>query len=91
MDEISTNPEILNSIRQVAIINANKLPARGNTKTYMIDIKEAIEKCKDLLLKQIELYNPNILIFANNFEYYRNVLKLENEFINHGDTEYFFS
>jgi hypothetical protein len=46
------------------------------TRTNMNDIIESISKHGDLLKRQEELLNPNVLIFANTFELYRDLLEL---------------
>lgn len=64
MDNIVNKPEMLNSLKNMAFINIQKFAA--GTTTNMIDIKNAYNQHKHILLKQIETYNPDVLIFAGN-------------------------
>lgn len=76
IDYLSNDSSIITVIREVAFMNAQKLPAKGVTRTNMNDIIESISKHGDLLKRQKELLNPNVLIFANTFDLYRDLLEL---------------
>ncbi len=76
IDYIRDNHNIASIVKEVAFMNAQKLPAKGVTRTNMNDIIESIAKYGDLLKRQKELLNPNVLIFANTFELYRDLLEL---------------
>jgi hypothetical protein len=69
--------EMCDIVRQVAFINSQKLPSKGLTNTNYHDLKEALVKYSDLLLKQIELINPNVFIFANTIDLYKDLLNLD--------------
>lgn len=76
-------------VKEVAFINAQKLPAKGVTRTNMDDIIESIAKHGDLLKRQKELLDPNVLIFANTFELYRELLELNDVNLQkHGSCEF---
>lgn len=86
---IRDNHDIANIVKEVAFINAQKLPSKNGTRTDMNDIVYSIKKYWDLLNRQRNLLNPNILIFANTFDLYRNLLGLENkELISNGSCQY---
>lgn len=68
--------EMCDIVRQVAFINTQKLPSKGYTNTNYQDLETAISKYSDLLISQIELLNPNVLIFGNTIELYNELLNL---------------
>lgn len=77
MNYIRDKNEMCDIVRQVAFINSQKLPSKGFTNTNFEDLLESISKNSDLLMKQIDLLNPNVLIFGNTIELYKNILNLE--------------
>ncbi len=81
--------EMCDIVRQVAFINSQKLPAKGVTWTNYGDLWESISKNADLLTKQIDLLNPNVFIFGNTIELYKNILNLDlTKLVNHGTCQY---
>jgi len=60
MDYIIENPDMLEAFKSVAYINVKKLP--GLTKSNHYNISIAYNKYKNILLKQIKYYNPDIII-----------------------------
>ena len=89
IDFIRNNHDLAKIVREVAFINAQKLPSLGGTRTNMEDIRVSIKKYGDILLRQIELLNPNVFIFANTFNSYIPLLNLnEAELIHHGSCSY---
>ncbi len=63
-------------VRNTVFINCQKLPSKVVTRTNFTDLHESISKNSDLLLRQVQLLNPNVLIFANTFHLYRPILGL---------------
>lgn len=87
MDYIRDRPEMLKSLKNIAYINVKK--TAGKTQTLDSALYRAYENHKDLLIKQIELCNPDIVIFGNTYKYLKNDLNLrETEFIKNDSLEY---
>lgn len=59
--------EVYDAIRQIAYINLKKTPGSSVVKDYNIAL--AYNNNKELILKQIEEYQPQILIFGNTMKY----------------------
>ena len=60
--------EIANALQDIAYINISKMPAGGTTNNA--SLPEKYETWKPLLLKQIEIYSPDVIIFGNTFDYF---------------------
>lgn len=60
-------PAIADCLKQIAYINLSKMPA--NTTTSMSALREKFKIWRPIVLKQIAVYNPDILIFGNTFQY----------------------
>lgn len=89
MDWISDNHEMCNILYEIAFMNCQKLPAKGATITDFSDLYKSIKKNGDLLQKQIQLIDSEILIFGNTFELYKEILDLKDEkLINNGSSDY---
>ena len=58
------NEEMLDMLKTVAYVNLNKMPAYKNSG----DMSGKYAQWRDILLKQIEGYNPNVIVFGNTFE-----------------------
>jgi hypothetical protein len=69
--------EMMQIIKNIAIINTQKLPARNYSLTLGRDLQESINKYSDLLETQLDFINPNVIIFGGTFQYYKNLLKIE--------------
>lgn len=65
IDYIENNPQIADCIRQIAYINLSKMPAEKTTS--MTILKKKLKIWKPTILKQISVYDPQILIFGNTF------------------------
>ena len=76
MSWIRDKNEMCDVVRDIAIINMQKLPSKNMTNTNHDDLYESISKYGDLLKRQIELLNPNVLICANTFGLYRKMFNL---------------
>jgi hypothetical protein len=68
MPNVNANPEMLNALKSVSYINVNKFP--GRTKSNDKEMREAYNKYRELLLKQIDYSNPNIIIGGNTLKYW---------------------
>lgn len=89
MDYIRDNHQMLEVLKELAVMNVQKLPSLNLTITAMDHLHESMNKHNDLLLRQLELLNPNVLIFANTFHVYRSYLKLQNiKLEKHGSINY---
>ena len=66
MDWIHDHPSMMDEIKSIAWINLSKMPAGTNSSSgwfrYYYD-----RIWKDVVQKQIDVYNPDVLIFANTF------------------------
>ena len=63
MDYVSEDPKIWESLKNIAYINVSKFPAK--TTSDMEIIASYFHKYRDLLNKQIEAINPDIVIAGN--------------------------
>lgn len=70
MEYIHEKIEMAKVIQRIAYLNVNKMPG------YNTSNKNYIEQCyaqwKPILDKQIETYNPDVIIFGHTFEHFRN-------------------
>lgn len=87
MPKIQDDKTISKALRKIAFINIQKTPAA--TRTNPNDISQAYDRHKEILLKQLEVYNPNIIIGANTLHLFVKDLKLkqENKFKHHWTKE----
>ncbi len=60
MDNVERDPTMLDALKSIAYINVKKLP--GYTTSHRTVIEYAYQQHKEILLKQIEYYNPDIII-----------------------------
>lgn len=60
MNNVEDDPSMLYALNSVAYINVKKLPGRTTSNHSVIE--NAYQKHKEILLKQIEYYNPDIII-----------------------------
>jgi hypothetical protein len=87
MEYIADKPEMLHSLKNIAYINVKK--TAGQTQTPDNVLYQAYLNHKNLLLEQIELCNPDILIFGNTYKYFENDFGLkQTEFIQNDSLEY---
>jgi hypothetical protein len=77
MNDIREQPEMCEVVKQILIINANKSFSKTGTYTTSLNLEEGFERYKDINLKQLELYKPNVLIFGNTFHLYQDLLEIE--------------
>jgi hypothetical protein len=62
IDDLSENRSMLNALDSIAWVNIQKLPSKNVTETDMEDIFVAAEKYENLLLKQLKLFEPDVII-----------------------------
>jgi hypothetical protein len=70
MNTIRKEPEISEVLTRIAWINVNKMPSLTHTRSKPLSNEYAL--WKNILLKQINEYVPEIIIFGNTFHYFRN-------------------
>lgn len=87
MDYIRDDESMAEIVKNIAVINVQKLP--GFTRTYDYErIVNAYNKHKDILLKQIETYNPDIIIGGATLQLFFDDLGIKDAFINNGCIDY---
>lgn len=74
MDNVEKDPSMLNALKSVAYINVKKLP--GHKSTHYSVCNEAYSSYKDLLLRQIELINADIVIGGSTLHHFFNDFEL---------------
>lgn len=87
MDYIRDDESMAEIVRNIAFINVQKLP--GFTRTYDYDrIWSAYQKHRDILLKQIETYNPDIVIGGYTLQLFLDDLGIKDSLKNNGSVDY---
>lgn len=61
---IKNEPEIIDALKNIAFMNTLKIPA--DTTTPAAKLKAGYNKHREILLRQIEVYAPDIIIFGGN-------------------------
>jgi hypothetical protein len=77
MGNVEEEPEMLEALKSVAYINIKKLP--GDTKSIESTIANAYQKDKEILLKQIKDYNPDIIIGGSTLHHFYDDLGISKE------------
>ena len=62
------NEEIANELKKSVYININKMP--GDKKSPAAHLKRCYNNWRDILIKQIKLYKPDIIIFGYTFQFF---------------------
>lgn len=70
------NPDTIDVLNSIAFINLKKNPGKSRANT--IELYEAYVIYKDLLFKQINLINPDIIIFGGTYLYFKNDIPNDN-------------
>ena len=79
---------VFETIKKIAYINVKKIPG-GNVANEKL-ISQAYIENKELLLKQIKVYNPDIIIAGNTLHYFFNDLPIPfDDKISNGKTAYY--
>jgi hypothetical protein len=76
MDYIRDNQKMAEIVRNIAVINVKKLPGFTRTNDFG-PIWSSYNKHRELLHKQIETYNPNIIIGGSTLHLFRDGLELK--------------
>lgn len=76
-EEMEDYSKLCSHMRDIAYININKMPAKYGTRSNA-DMTELYLQWKSITLKQIALYEPDVIIFGNTFEYFQNDNAFEN-------------
>ena len=71
-----TEDEMRSALSKIAYINVSKMPAQ--TSTSDSELKAKFEIWKETLFMQIDLYNPDVIIFAKTFLLFAPYLEIEN-------------
>lgn len=79
MDNISHNPAIADVLQEIALINLSKMPAYSTTDNNTLKTK--FSYWRSVVLKQIEIYNPDVIIFGNTYSYLQNDFPLSKKLI----------
>ena len=66
---IEDKPEMADVLKQIACINLSKMP--GHTTTDNSLLPQYYETWKDILLDQIKLYAPQVIVFGNTFQFFK--------------------
>ncbi len=64
----ANNEKSFEPLQEIAIINIKKIPG-GSVSNYD-EIQQAYYDNQELLKNQIEIYNPNVVIFGNTLQYF---------------------
>ncbi len=78
LPSLSSDEKIRKSTQGIAYINVSKFPGKSGS-TYA-PLKAVYEQYSDLLLRQIALFEPNVLIFGNTIDLFRSDLHLSKEY-----------
>ena len=68
MDSIADDPEMVSSLQEIAYINVSKTPAY--TRSSDSKIKRCYSIWKDVLHDQLNLYDPDIILFGATLKYF---------------------
>jgi hypothetical protein len=88
MDDAEKVPSMVEALKSIAYINVKKIP--GHKSSYYKVIHEAYNQHKDILLKQIDYINPDIIIGGSTIGLFLNDLGISrNDTIRHNGLNYF--
>lgn len=68
------DPSIVNVLKQIAYINIKKVG--GGSESVESELHEHFLKSKELLISQIDEFNPDVVIFGNTYRFFKNDLGL---------------
>ena len=72
MDWIRDDKSMVDCLKETAYINISKMP--GLLQSGDADIKRYYDLWRPILLEQIQLYQPQVIIFGNTFKYFKHDL-----------------
>jgi hypothetical protein len=84
MDNVERAPTMLDALKSIAYINVKKLP--GYTTSHHTVIEYAYHQHKEILLKQIEYYNPDIIIGGSTLYNFYQDLGISRELLQSNDS-----
>ncbi|MBO4741732.1 MAG: hypothetical protein J5605_08875 [Bacteroidales bacterium] len=70
MEYIHNNIEMAKVMQRIAYLNVSKMP--GYNTSYRNNIEQCYAQWKPILDRQIETYNPDVIIFGYTFDHFRN-------------------
>jgi len=76
MDNYDENEEVYDAFKAAAIINLKKVP--GGTQSNMSEINRYFIRDKEIIKKQIDFINPDLIICGGVFDIIKNEFDLEN-------------
>jgi len=74
MDDYDNCPEMLDVLQEIAFINIKKIPGTSRSEEYKI--AQAYSLYKNIILKQIELFSPDIIICGGTIHHLLNDLSI---------------
>lgn len=74
-------PEMYKYLFQIAYINLSKMPAY----TTSGDMTSKYYAWRDIVLKQIDLFQPNVIIFGGTFQYIKDDLGIDETYLIHSE------
>jgi len=87
MDWIRDDPEMAQCLNHIALININKMPA--DRRSNDADIAVKYEYWKPILHWQLKQYDPQIIIFGNTFQHFREDLNISEKDLHITDTVHY--
>jgi len=88
MGNVEKDISMMEALKSIAYINVKKIP--GHKSSYYKVIQDAYDQHKNILLKQIEYINPDIIIGGSTLGLFLNDLQLSrNETVRHRGINYF--
>jgi hypothetical protein len=87
MDYIKDKPDMIDVLNSIAYINIKKVP--GSAVAVGSELTEAYERDKQVILHQIQNYNPDIIICGGTIGYLRGDLGLDESRMFAGECEYY--
>ena len=78
------DPETYKYLFQIAYINLSKMP--GGKKSGNMTTK--FQTWRDIVIKQINLYNPDVIIFGGTFQYLKEDLGIDNTYLVHTEADW---
>lgn len=87
LDYIDGNQEMIDELKRTAYINLSKMPAE--TSSSPNHLEQCYPIWKDIVFEQIDLYEPDVIIFGYTFPYFRDDLQISDEPIHTESNKWF--
>ena len=81
MSWIRDEPEMAQCLNEIVLVNVNKMPA--NHRSNDTDIALKYEYWKPILFWRLKQYDPQIIIFGNTFQHFKDDLGIADTEIRH--------